>query len=132
MLTYKSHGLENSTIIEVNPENTSQRCAECHQKGKRHKTAGRPFECVNPKCLSYGITVDGDTNAARNIVRIAMDGNGNEIHKPIEKKPSFQKMIEAKAKKREDRAKSQEVVSDISDEVEIPENSVAEKCACVV
>jgi putative transposase len=122
MVKYKSHGLEHSKFILVNPAYTSLRCAECHVIGIRHVEAGRPFECVNPACLSYGIKVDGDANAARNIVGIAINGKGNEVRKPIEKTSSSQIMIEAKAKKKADRAKSQVAVANIVDKGEILEN----------
>ncbi|MBD3211381.1 MAG: transposase, partial [Candidatus Lokiarchaeota archaeon] len=53
-------------VLAVDPRNTSKNCEVCGEKGSR---TSKGFRCTNKHCAKYGITVDADLNAARNIVR---------------------------------------------------------------
>ena len=69
-ITYKAnrYGIE---VRKINPKYTSQRCCLCgkiHPENRPKGSKGQAyFECHNPKCKNYGIVVNADFNAARNI-----------------------------------------------------------------
>ena len=66
MVEYKAkmHGIE---VRYVNPAYTSQTCSCCGnlEPGQREKQA--EFICKNPECENFGVKVNADFNAARNI-----------------------------------------------------------------
>jgi len=96
MVTYKSHGLEHSKVVVVNPAGTSQECCYCQKKGLRD---GRNFVCRNRKCHAFGVQRDADENAAMNISIRAHTGRCEEIKKPSGKTKTDLKQ-EKKADKR--------------------------------
>lgn len=65
MIRYKAKGA-GITVNNINPAYTSQKCAECGEKGYRKSIE---FRCANPECKMHGKTVHADLNAAKNIAR---------------------------------------------------------------
>ena len=82
MVTYKSHGLEASTMVVVDPAYTSLLCCYCGEKGLRY---GKKFRCVNRSCAHFDVVRDADENGGMNCVRKADAGEGEIIEKPPEK-----------------------------------------------
>jgi len=63
LLTYKAESA-GRTVVMVNPQYTSQMCAECHNVHPGNRARQKEF-----RCLSCGHTDVADINAARNILR---------------------------------------------------------------
>jgi len=55
-------------VVQIDPHNTSRRCAVCGFCDKRNRVDQAHFRCLNPEC---GHTAAADTNAAVNIARVA-------------------------------------------------------------
>lgn len=64
-LTYKA-AEAGIWAVGVNPKHTSQTCSGCHTPVKKTLATRRH------KCLLCGLTIDRDTNAARNILQLAL------------------------------------------------------------
>lgn len=65
MIKYKAaeHDIK---VLYVNPKYTSQTCACCGNTDKEQRKSTK-FVCANDKCDVFGIEVDADINAAKNI-----------------------------------------------------------------
>ena len=79
MIIYKSHGLDNSSVVMVNPAYSSQDCCYCDKRGRRN---GREFKCSNPACVCFDKVRDADENAAINHAKRAGEGRGTIVEKP--------------------------------------------------
>lgn len=60
----KKYGIEVRTI---NPAFTSQTCSCCGHLEDGQRISQSVFKCKNPKCKNFGIAINADFNAARNI-----------------------------------------------------------------
>ena len=57
-------------MIQVNPRNTSQMCSECGV------IVIKELSCRVHHCISCGLILDRDVNAARNILRLGLQTLG--------------------------------------------------------
>lgn len=65
-ITYKAekHGI---VVRKINPYHTSQICSCCGHWEDGQRINQKTFICKNPECKNFGIEVNADFNAARNI-----------------------------------------------------------------
>ena len=65
-ITYKAekHGI---VVRKINPYHTSQICSCCGRWEEGQRINQKTFICKNPECKNFGIEVNADFNAARNI-----------------------------------------------------------------
>ena len=73
MLDYKAEQT-GTTVIKVNPAYTSQMCSGCGEIVKKE------LNVRIHKCVSCGLELDRDVNAARNILNLALNGAGHAPH----------------------------------------------------
>ena len=70
MIQYKAK-MAGITVKKIPPAYTSQTCSCCGEIGERKEQAH--FKCLNSQCEMFGIDVNADYNAARNIAKYQAD-----------------------------------------------------------
>ena len=85
MLSYKAEGA-GRTLVKVDPKNTTQNCSRC---GNR---VYKQIWVREHRCLTCGLALDRDHNAARNILHKALLEVGQVLpeHTPVEMRPLLQ------------------------------------------
>lgn len=65
-ITYKAEH-EGISVVKINPYHTSQTCSFCGHWEEGQRLSQKNFICKNPECKKYGVSINADWNAARNI-----------------------------------------------------------------
>lgn len=65
-IAYKAAG-KGIEVRKINPYHTSQICSCCGHWEEGQRVSQSEFVCLNPECKNYGVAINADFNAARNI-----------------------------------------------------------------
>ena len=74
MVRAKAEGAGHTTVLLVNPKDTSQICSGCLKKGPHKDLDERTHTCVH-----CGLVLDRDVNAAHNILRLGLSHQATNV-----------------------------------------------------